>query len=138
MNVAVDLEIGLLELRLPGNFQLRSLGHRVDGEVSGALLVESKIVEMNRRIERWLLHGTGALGGKVRAAGHCDASVLQDRNTGQIKIRAGQREMKCLARRIESGISCDLGFVVGQRMSLSSASSPLKFRFELKVSTGSP
>ena len=53
MNVAIDLDVRLFELGLSGNSQLRPLGHRVNGELAGAFLVERKIVEMNGRVERW-------------------------------------------------------------------------------------
>src|ERR1700687_831231 len=76
-NVAINLDVSLFELGLSRNSQLRSLGDRVDGELARAILVERKVVEMNGGVKGWLFQSAGAICGKVRTAGHGDASTLQ-------------------------------------------------------------
>ena len=77
MNVAIHLDVRLFELGLSGNSQLRSLGDRVNGELSRAVLVEGKVVEMNGGVKRRLFQCAGAACDEIRAAGYSDAAALQ-------------------------------------------------------------
>ena len=61
MDVAIDLDLGLFELGLSSNAQVCALGHRVNGELAGALLVEGKVVEMNGGIKRRLFQRARAI-----------------------------------------------------------------------------
>src|SRR5450755_574525 len=114
MDVAFDFYVRLFELGLSGNAQFRPLGHSVNSEVTGTLLVERKLVEMYGSIERWLFQGAGTIRGKIRAAGHGNARALQNRDTGKVKIVSGEVESKGVTGNIVGGAAGDIRFVVGQ------------------------
>src|ERR1700722_10355660 len=107
MNVAINLNVREFELGLTGNTQVRPLGHRVNGEVAGTLLIEGKIVEMNGRVEGWLFCSAGTIRGKIRPTAHGNASALQNGDAGQIKLVPGQVKAKGVTRSIVGGAAGD-------------------------------
>ena len=61
-----------------------------------------------------LFQCAGAICGKIRAAGHGDASALQQGDPGQIKIVSRKVKTKSVTGGIVGGAACDLRFVMRQ------------------------
>ena len=102
MNVAVNLKVCLFELGLSSDSQFRPLGHSVDGEVAGALLIEGKIVEHGWPHSAWAA-STVPEPSAVKSARPVTAmrALCSIGDAGQIKIVALQVETEGLARRVE-------------------------------------
>ena len=97
----------MLELRLPGKVQVRPLCHRINCEVAGALVIEAKVMHPKSGIHGGGIRRARANSGKVHAAFHGHAAILQLRNSGEIKIRPREVEVKGTGREVVVGVSCD-------------------------------
>src|ERR1039458_3143745 len=76
------------------------MSNRIDVEISGALLVQGEILEMNMGFERRLL---GSAAGSHREIGDAirrEPAGLQARETGEIEVTSGKIQAKLVLRPI--------------------------------------
>src|ERR1700693_4223045 len=107
MNIAVDGQFRMFELRLPLKVQVWPLCHRVNCEVAGALVIEAQVTHPKNGVHGGCLRRARTHGGEVHAAFHGYTAILYLRDSGEIKIRSGQVEVERTAREVVVGVSCD-------------------------------
>src|SRR5262252_6673417 len=87
---ATKLEIGLLELGMRLDLQLAATRQGIDEEVSGPLLVECKISEMDVGFKRRLFQGAVGISGEIHLSIDGKPGGFESRKAGQIQIASGQ------------------------------------------------
>ena len=107
MNIAVDGQFCLPELRLPGKAQICSLCHCIHREVAGALVIEGEVVQLDSCCNSGCISCSRTDSGEVHATFHCHAAVLQLRNSRKIKIRSREIKVESTGGEVELDISCD-------------------------------
>ena len=81
--------------------ELASLGDGVEVEISGALLVESEVLEMDVRLERRLLGRAADSQREIGDAIGREAAGLEARQTGEIEVTSGKIQAKLALRQVD-------------------------------------
>ena len=107
MNIAVDGQFCMLKLGLPGKVQVCPLCNSVNRKVAGALVIERKVMHSKSGIHGGCIRRARTRSGKVHAAFHGHSAILYLRDSGEIKIRPREVEVKGTGREVVVGVSCD-------------------------------
>ncbi len=87
-------QVGFIEVGVRLEIELASMGDRVDVEISGALLVEREILEMDVRFERRLIESAAGSHREIGDAIRREPAGLQAREAGEIEVTSGKIQAK--------------------------------------------
>src|ERR1700690_1555167 len=86
----LNFQFGLIEIRMRRDVELTAVGDRVGEEIPGALIVQSQVLEMDMRFERWLCPGATDASREIGRAIHGEAAGLEPRETAEADISPGK------------------------------------------------
>src|ERR1700733_2391568 len=92
LNLAVNVQFCVFELRAPVHPQFSALRHDREGVVACALMVKGKIAQTNVCVNRRILERTGSLSGHIQASPDGHAAGLKLGNMSQIKVVSAEVE----------------------------------------------
>ena len=114
MHGSFDIQFLVVELRVSADAQLGTLGNRLQGVVTGELVIEGKIGHMDPGIHDRLLRRSRALGNEIHPALDGHTAGLEHGKAGQVKITSVKREAKAVCGKIISSTSRNLRLAVCQ------------------------
>src|SRR6266852_7410491 len=85
-NVAIDGQLRVFELGASGQAKFLTLGDRVNGEVSGALVVEGEVAKANGGVDGRFFQRARSHGSEIHAALNRGAAGLQPRDAARSKL----------------------------------------------------
>src|SRR5258708_23446203 len=87
-------QVGFIEIRVGIEIELPSMSDRVNVEISGALLVQREVLEMNVGFDRRLLESAADPHREIGDAIRRDPAGLQAREAGEIQVPSGKIQAK--------------------------------------------